>query len=182
MNPTRRLVLKAALGLPLVALLPGSLWGAFAFADSAGEGSDAQSGDLLALAIHSDGGPHRLEVEVAQTAAQRQRGLMEREHLPEQRGMLFRFEQEQPAGNAFWMYRTLIPLDIAFIDQDGRIVAINTMPPCESSAPGECPTYPAGAAYYAALEVNGGYFAARNIQVGDCVSVPGEAGFCQPAK
>lgn len=180
MNPTRRLVLKVALGLPLVALLPGTFWGALAWADNADRRSDTEGGELLALAIHSSGGPHRLDVEVAQTAAQRQQGLMGRQSLPENRGMLFRFESEQPAGNAFWMYRTLIPLDIAFIDREGRIVAINTMPPCESNTPTECPAYPAGAAYWAALEVNGGYFAERGIEVGDCVSIPDQAGYCRP--
>lgn len=177
MNPTRRQMLKASLGLSLVALFPGALLGTLAWAEA-----DDETTDRLSLAIHSESGPHRLDVEVARTPAQRQQGLMEREHLPEQSGMLFRFEQEQPAGNAFWMYRTLIPLDIAFIDKAGRIVAINTMPPCESETPRDCPSYPAGAPYYTALEVNGGYFAERGIQVGDCVSVPKQAGFCQPVK
>ncbi|MDQ7730356.1 DUF192 domain-containing protein [Halomonas sp. SpR8] len=175
MDPTRRTLLKASLLLPLAALLPMSLLSSFAW----GQASTKEM-QTLALAIHSEGGPHRLEVEVAETTAQRQRGLMERESLPEERGMLFRFEREQSANNAFWMYRTLIPLDIAFIDGDGRIVAINTMPPCESSSPSDCPSYPAGAAYHSALEANGGYFAERGIKVGDCVSIPDEAGFCQP--
>jgi len=172
MTLTRRQLLKTALGVSLAACLPLPLLTAWS--------AESTSANTLPLAIHSEGGPHRLDVEVAETASQRQRGLMGREHLPETRGMLFRFEREQPAGNAFWMYRTLIPLDIAYIDGEGRIVAINTMPPCESSAPQECPSYPAGAAYHAALEVNAGYFAERGIQVGDCVSVPALAGFCRP--
>ncbi|MFS8151861.1 DUF192 domain-containing protein [Halomonas profundus] len=175
MDPTRRTLLKASLLLPMAALLPMSLLSSFAWGQAS-----AQKMQTLALAIHSEGGPHRLEVEVAETASQRQRGLMGRESLPEKSGMLFRFENEQSANNAFWMYRTLIPLDIAFIDSDGRIVAINTMQPCESSSPSDCPSYPAGAAYHSALEVNGGYFAERGIKVGDCVSIPEEAGFCQP--
>ena len=73
----------------------------------------------------------------------------------------------------------LAPASIVVVDGEGRIVAINTMPPCESDAPQECPSYPAGAAYHAALEVNAGYFAERGIQVGDCVSVPALAGFCR---
>ncbi|MGP9764897.1 DUF192 domain-containing protein [Halomonas sp. AOP13-D3-9] len=175
MDPTRRTLLKASLLLPLAALLPMSLLSSLAW----GQASTKEM-QTLALAIHSEGGPHRLDVEVAETTPQRQRGLMERESLPEERGMLFRFESEQSANNAFWMYRTLIPLDIAFIGGDGRIVAINTMQPCESSSPSDCPSYPAGAAYHSALEVNGGYFAERGIKVGDCVSIPDEAGFCQP--
>ncbi|MBL1269278.1 MAG: DUF192 domain-containing protein [Halomonas sp.] len=176
MDPTRRTLLKASLLFPMAALLPMSLLSSFAWRQAS-----AQEMQTLALAIHSESGPHRLEVEVAETASQRQRGLMGRESLPENSGMLFRFESEQSANNAFWMYRTLIPLDIAFIDSDGRIVAINTMQPCESSSPSDCPSYPAGAAYHSALEVNGGYFAERGIKVGDCVSIPDEAGFCQPA-
>ncbi|GEN27426.1 hypothetical protein HVA01_10720 [Halovibrio variabilis] len=176
MDPTRRTLLKASLLLPLAALLPMSLPSSFAWGQAA-----ANEMQTLSLTIHSDSGPHRLEVEVAETFSQRRRGLMERENLPEKRGMLFRFESEQPASNAFWMYRTLIPLDVAFINGEGRIVAINTMPPCESSSPSDCPSYKAGAAYHAALEVNGGYFEERGIQVGDCVSIPEEAGFCQPA-
>ena len=172
MTLTRRQLLKTAAGVSLAACLPLPLLAAWA--------AEPAPANTLPLAIHSEGGPHRLDVEVAETASQRQRGLMGREHLPETRGMLFRFESEQPAGNAFWMYRTLIPLDIAYIDGEGRIVAINTMPPCESDAPQECPSYPAGTAYHAALEVNAGYFAERGIQVGDCVSVPALAGFCRP--
>lgn len=175
MDLSRRKLLKASLLLPLAALMPMSLLSSFAW----GEASRA-SMQTLALAIHSDNGPHHLEVEVAETTAQRQRGLMERESMPESHGMLFRFETEQPAENAFWMYRTLIPLDIAFIDDQGRIVAINTMQPCESTSPRSCPSYPAGAAYHSALEVNAGYFAERGIKVGDCVSIPEIAGFCQP--
>lgn len=176
MDSTRRTLLKASLLLPLAALLPMSLLSAVAWGQAKPAGLQT-----LALAIHSEGGPHRVDAEVAETIAQRQRGLMERESMPESNGMLFRFESEQSANNAFWMYRTLIPLDIAFIDANGQIVAINTMPPCESSEPSRCPSYPAGAAYYSALEVNGGYFAERGIKVGDCVSIPDDAGFCQPA-
>ncbi|MGQ7261404.1 DUF192 domain-containing protein [Vreelandella sp. V005] len=175
MDPTRRTLLKASLLLPLAALLPMSLLSSFVWGQAS-----AQEMQTLSLAIHSEDGPHRLDVEVAETSAQRQRGLMGRESLPEASGMLFRFEREQSANNAFWMYRTLIPLDIAFIDANGQIVAINTMQPCESTSPSECPSYPAGAAYHSALELNGGYFAERGIKVGDCVSIPEEAGFCQP--
>lgn len=172
MTMTRRQLIKATLGVSLAASLPLPLLSVWA--------AEKNQATTLPLAIHSQEGPHRLDVEVAETTAQRQRGLMGREQLPDTRGMLFRFESEQPAGNAFWMYRTLIPLDIAYIDDEGRIVAINTMQPCESETPRECPTYPAGTAYYSALEVNAGYFAEHGIQVGDCVSVPALAGFCRP--
>ncbi|SNY98800.1 DUF192 domain-containing protein [Halomonas sp. hl-4] len=171
MTMNRRSLLKASLILPLSLWLPGtSLW-AQATPDDA---------ETLSLAIHTEKGPHRLDVELADTLPKRQRGLMQREHLPEKRGMLFVFERERPADSGFWMYRTLIPLDIAFIDDAGRIVAIETMQPCESSSPSNCRSYAPGAAYHAALEVNAGYFAERGIGEGDCVSVPALSGFCQP--
>jgi len=97
MTLTRRQLLKTAAGGSLAACLPLPLLAAWA--------AEPAPANTLPLAIHSEGGPHRLDVEVAETASQRQRGLMGREHLPETRGMLFRFESEQPAGNAFWMYR-----------------------------------------------------------------------------
>ncbi|SER82171.1 hypothetical protein SAMN04487958_103158 [Vreelandella subterranea] len=171
MTMNRRSLLKASIILPLSLWLPGAPRWAQATPDDA---------ETLSLAIHTQQGPHRLDVELADTLAERQRGLMQREHLPAKRGMLFVFDNERSANNGFWMYQTLIPLDIAFIDAAGRIVAIDTMQPCESSSPADCPSYAPGAAYHAALEVNAGYFAERGIGVGDCVSVPALTGFCQP--
>lgn len=174
MNVSRRKLIQVALSAALVAGVGAPMLNAIA-----AEPDASNEASTLPLTIHTEQGPHRLDVEVAETMSQRQRGLMGREHLPEARGMLFRFEREQPADNAFWMYNTLIPLDIAFIDDEGRIQAINTMPPCDSEAARDCPAYPAGAPFYSALEVNAGYFQARGIEVGDCVSVPALAGFCR---
>ncbi|WP_447555394.1 DUF192 domain-containing protein [Vreelandella sp. EE22] len=173
MNTTRRQLIKAAIGVSLLASVTSPLLSVFA-------ADEQTAASTLPLTIHTEQGPHRLDVEVAETVSQRQQGLMGREQLPEARGMLFRFENEQPANNAFWMFKTLIALDIAFIDDEGRIVAINTMPPCDATTARECPVYPAGAPYYSALEVNAGYFEERGIGVGDCVSVPALAGFCRP--
>ena len=66
-----------------------------------------------------------LEVEVAQTQAQRNRGLMQRESLAKDAGMLFLFDGPMAKGVGFYMYRTLIPLDVAFADTDGRIVSVS---------------------------------------------------------
>ncbi|MFD2667197.1 DUF192 domain-containing protein [Halomonas halophila] len=70
------------------------------------------------------------------------------------------------------MYRTLIPLDIAFIDEAGRIVDIRRMAPCTSASARDCPVTRPDAPYQAALEVNAGVFEAHGIAVGDCVSWP----------
>lgn len=135
----------------------------------------------VALTIHGEAGPHRLTVELARTIAERGRGLMERDILAEDAGMLFLYDRLQPSRNGFWMYRTRIPLDIAFIDATGRILEIHRMSPCRAEAAGDCPVTRPEAPYRAALEVNAGYFASRGIGPGDCVSWPGDGGECRAA-
>lgn len=130
------------------------------------------------LAIHSQHGPHKLEVELAESFAQRARGLMGRDELASDAGMLFIYSEPQSSRNGFWMYRTRISLDIAFIDEQGRIVTIASMQPCASSDPSECPVTRPDARYVAALEVNAGYFAEHGIEEGDCVAIPGAALQC----
>jgi uncharacterized protein len=110
-----------------------------------------------------------ITVEIAEDDHQRSYGLMERPSLPAEAGMLFLYREEQPADAGFWMYRTRIPLDIAYLAEDGTIVRIVPMEPCPSLDPRGCPSYPAGVPYYSALEVNRGYFAQRGIGVGDRV-------------
>ncbi|MGQ4879790.1 DUF192 domain-containing protein [Billgrantia sp. LNSP4103-1] len=145
------------------------------------EAAETTAHERVPLVIEADGEQHRLEVEVARTTAKRQKGLMDRDSLDPDAGMLFLYEEEQPAAGGFWMYRTRIPLDIAFIDVDGRIAALHTMQPCTSRSPYDCPVTVAGAAYHAALEVNAGYFAARDIGEGACVSWPGHQEGCRSA-
>ncbi len=63
-----------------------------------------------------------IAIEIAETDSARQRGLMERTHLPERSGMLFIFEQEEIQG--FWMANTPLSLDIIFVNRDSQIVSI----------------------------------------------------------
>jgi len=114
---------------------------------------------------------HTLHVEVARTASERAKGLMERQALPADAGMLFLYASEQPATSAYWMYRTRIPLDIAFVDGGGVIRSLKTMSPCRAEESSRCPVYPSGARFRAALEANAGYFATRGIGVGDRVEL-----------
>jgi uncharacterized membrane protein (UPF0127 family) len=109
----------------------------------------------------------RLLVELATTPDQHSLGLMERRDLPDSAGMLFLYSTTQPASGAYWMYRTRIPLDIAFIDSAGTIRTIHRMEPCTTLLAEGCPNYPAGAPFRAALEVNAGYFDRHRIQPGD---------------
>ncbi len=110
-----------------------------------------------------------LRVELAVTDEQRTLGLMARSALPPDAGMLFLYDTLQPDSSGFWMFRTRIPLDIAFLDSAGTIRAIRSMAPCDSTYAVSCPAYPAGVSYRAALEVNEGYFARHGIAVGDRV-------------
>lgn len=105
-------------------------------------------------------GEHVLQVELATTPAERSQGLMFREDLPPDGGMLFVFPTSMP--RAFWMKNTPLPLSIAYLDEEGRILNIEQMEPLD---PG--PRYhSAGPARYA-LEVHQGWFAARGIEAGD---------------
>lgn len=108
-----------------------------------------------------------LIAEIADTRALRSKGLMQREHLGENNGMLFIYGKEQGLSSAFWMYRTLIPIDIAFMDKQGVIKSIKNMTICQSENSAKCPVYRSDEPYWSALEVNAGYFLKHNIGVGD---------------
>jgi len=104
-----------------------------------------------------------LRVEVAKTPGELERGLMDRESLPSDSGMLFDFGGE--VKTAFWMKDTSIPLSIAFIGSDGKVLAIRDMAPFDLMAvepPGE---------YRYALEANRGWFGDRGIHSGDTATI-----------
>ncbi|HXX35761.1 MAG TPA: DUF192 domain-containing protein [Thermodesulfobacteriota bacterium] len=100
-------------------------------------------------------------VEVAKTPEERNHGLMGRKHLGKDEGMLFIFETEDYHG--FWMKDTVIPLSIAFIDKDGRIVSMTDMSP--RTLDSHLPTAPV----LYALEMNKGWFSSHRIKTGDVV-------------
>jgi uncharacterized membrane protein (UPF0127 family) len=113
----------------------------------------------------------RLVVELAVSAEQKSTGLMERRQLADTAGMLFVYDSLQPPDAGFWMYRTRIPLDIAFADATGRIRAIRHMVPCEARIPEGCPIYPPDVPYQYALEVADGLLARRGVAVGDSIAI-----------
>jgi uncharacterized protein len=110
----------------------------------------------------------RIGLELARTLAEQQRGLMEREYLPPDSGMLFMYTLDTQGG--FWMFQTLLPLSIAFIDSNGTIVDIKDMPrlndPYDQREAASV-TYSPAAPYRYALEVNLGWFSAHGVRVGD---------------
>jgi uncharacterized membrane protein (UPF0127 family) len=107
-------------------------------------------------------GDQEFLVEVANTDQGRARGLMFRESMPKDHGMLFVFEETKP--HSFWMKNTILPLDMVWIDAENKIVDIQTALPCPPET--ECPSYvPEKAAKYV-LEVNLGVL---NAEIGDKV-------------
>ena len=105
-----------------------------------------------------------VDAELATTAESRTRGLMERAALPADRGMLFLFDTAQPLS--FWMFNTLIPLDMIFADAQRRITTIHAeVPPCRPPQP--CPFYVSDGVAQFVLEVNAGTAAEAGIAVGD---------------
>jgi len=111
----------------------------------------------------------KVDVEIAETPEQKSTGLMEREVLGADEGMLFVYEEDQSASDPFYMFRTKISLDIAFMDSTGEVVAIRQMQPCTSPAPQWCERYPPGVPYRSALEVNLGFFEQHGVGIGDRV-------------
>lgn len=103
----------------------------------------------------------RITAEIAATPEDRSEGLMFRESLPEDHGMLFIYPREVPLS--FWMRNTPLPLSIAFADAGGRIVRIAAMEPY-SDAP-----VPSGYPARYALEMRRGWFQQRGVFVGDSI-------------
>lgn len=103
-----------------------------------------------------------LKVEIADTPRSRQTGLMFRERLPEDEGMLFVFKRVDYLS--FWMKNTLIPLSIAFIDADGKIVQMEDMEPLDEQT-----HHRSAQPVLYALEVNQGWFERHGVHVGDRV-------------
>jgi uncharacterized protein len=122
------------------------------------------------LQIRTADGVRSFDVEVADTMAERRTGLMGRESLSPFDGMAFLWAD--PVQSSFWMKDTLIPLSIAFWDQDGRIVSIMDMEPCRADP---CPTYGPDAPFVGAVEVAMGELERQGVGVGDTVDLTRDA-------
>ena len=122
----------------------------------------AQSLATSRLTIQSGGKSHAFIVELAETDTQRNIGLMHRNVLADDRGMLFDFQSEQPVR--FWMRNTFISLDMIFIRSTGEIAAIaeNTVPHSDKPVGPQQPVQ-------AVLEVPGGTSARLGLKSGDIV-------------
>jgi uncharacterized membrane protein (UPF0127 family) len=108
------------------------------------------------------GARHAFVVEVARTPEQQSYGLMNRQSMPADHGMIFPYQPAQPV--AFWMKDTLIPLDMIFVAPGGRILRIE-----ENVVPLSLDPVGSGDAVEAVLELNGGRSAELGIAAGDKV-------------
>jgi len=124
---------------------------------------------------------HRYAIEIAQTNAQRARGLMFRDHLADNRGMLFIHDAEEPL--AYWMKNTLIALDIFYFDSKRRLVSVSKRtPPCTLGD--NCPPYLSDGPALYVLELNAGVADRLHVQKGDRLTfapdIPAAASSQQP--
>ena len=117
----------------------------------------------MPLTITSSTGTHRFTVEVAETPEQQAQGLMNRQSLAPDRGMVF--PRNPPGDASFWMKNTLIPLDLIFIREDGSIARI-----AENAVPLSLDPIPSLEPVSAVLEIAGGRSAELGIKAGDKVS------------
>lgn len=131
-------------------------------ADDLAAWDDLTTGEVVLV------GPDGEEVELAVYAAvipdQRRTGLMERDDLPPDAGMIFRFPQERSGG--FWMFNTLLPLSIGFFADDGELLAVLDMEPCASDTSRDCPVYDPDVSYTDAIEVHQGWFDEVGVEAG----------------
>ena len=127
----------------------------------------ALSAALLALSAHAQSrlpvteltaGFHRIEAEVAVDQASQAKGLMYRRSMPANHGMLFVFPRTD--RHCMWMRNTLMPLSVAFLDAQGKIINIEDMQP--ETEDNHCAASPARYA----LEMNIGWFSAKGIKPG----------------
>ena len=104
----------------------------------------------------------KIKAEIADDNEERLKGLMSRENLNENEGMLFVFENED--YQTFWMKNTLISLDMIFIDENLKIVDIKNAQPCEEE---QCNLYKSSKPAKYVLEVNGNFTIRNNVKISD---------------
>jgi uncharacterized membrane protein (UPF0127 family) len=112
---------------------------------------------------------YAVTVEVASDDATREEGLMYRDHLADDRGMIFLFLQ--PGEYPFWMKNTLIPLDMIWMDGEHRIVHVaSNVQPCKADP---CPNYPPNAKASSVLELAAGVAAKHHLADGNVLKFEG---------
>jgi len=148
---------KAALGAALLSLIATS-------ACVANNQAQVLPVDPTPLVAETDNGEHAFKIEIADDQAERTAGLMYRNFLPDNQGMLFVFDQTQQVG--FWMKDTPLPLDLIFIDEGGRVAGIREGKPLSEAliSPGVPVRF--------VLELKKGTAAKAGIEDGDVIRHP----------
>ena len=145
-------------GTARIAILAAALFGA-------GCGSSNITNEIGLTQVTFPNGV-KINAETMRSDVELMRGLMFRESLPPDRGMLF----IHPAESTFhyWMYQTKIPLDMIWMDHDRRIVEMSLdTPPCRSSSAADCPNYGGNFKSKYVLEVNAGIARKNGLKTGD---------------
>ena len=122
------------------------------------------------ITIHTGAGPVKINADYAETQEKQEKGLMGKQSLPKNSGMIFIFPDEKI--RKFWMKNTLIPLDLIFINTNGRISEIITIEPCRNDTE-MCPAYISKEPARFAIEVNAGFAVKNRIIEGDILEISG---------
>jgi uncharacterized protein len=191
-TPTRRpgrgallvggLVLLAA-GVALVAWVLASAAGLVGRDDpvmadppaTTGPAADA-AGTVTYRLEPASGAARTVRLEVAADPAARARGLMGRTEVPQGTGMVFLYPED--VAEAYWMKNTLVPLSIAFVAADGRVVSVAEMTPCRADP---CPSYAPAGPYRYAVELAAGSFGAAGVGPGAKVVPEDPAALPEPS-
>ena len=160
--------LKIHLGIALLILLSSCGQNNANLNTIAKASEQVQQGQTLPITAEAEIAGETIQLEVAQTPEQQAIGLMFRESLADDRGMLFPFESAKVAR--FWMKNVPISLDMIFLDGD-RIVGIAAdVPPCQTNP---CPVYGPKAMVNQVIELRGGRAAELGLEIGDRIVVQG---------
>lgn len=136
----------------------------FAAVVACSDTAEAPTGEESVVRFTRAGNEATLEVEIADTPGERQAGLMGRESLPEDTGMLFVWDDDTTTG--FWMRDTTIPLSIAFITAGGVVIDVQDMEPLSEEV------HNSPEPYRYAVEANQGWFDDNDVEPGDVVQLP----------
>jgi uncharacterized membrane protein (UPF0127 family) len=163
-------LLVLAVGVPVVAGVLAGLWllgraNSDEPAATATPTTAASGAPMVEYELRPEDRPvMRVRLEVAATPDARGRGLSRRTSVPDGSGMVFLFPGD--TDTPFWMKDTLVPLSIAFVDADGRVVTVREMVPCEADP---CQLYEPEAPYRSAVELPAGAFDRAGVGPGDLV-------------
>jgi uncharacterized membrane protein (UPF0127 family) len=156
----------------LIAAVGGTLAGGAVACGAAGSGTSSSPTPVPLQvsgprAVMPSGAVYRLEL--ATNPEDQAQGLMYRENLLPNTGMLFLFDQ--PSPHHFWMKNTMIPLDIVWLDEAGRVIFVSAdTPPCRADP---CPTYGTDVPVRRVLEIDGGRAKQEGVAVGATIEILG---------